>query len=251
MTQPDQTLDFIASLSLPDTDALLRQAETVPASAISATDSDSANIAGHSVVSFVSGLSPQNREDVLNSTLLMQLAASAAFDKTQQREAWFRFYTEGLGKLGWTVSNSSIEHYVPKHDAFTMDQVALDIIESAVGGAGFAPVLKKTFAALKKQPQALALFERHSDHGWLGMFQILPCSQTAEGNVSMLLNCMQFVHNALRYKILFFTYRQHEVQVYRSAQLAVLNTGVYRQVREAVLDKLGGNASQFIARLAL
>lgn len=249
MTHPTETLDFIAGLSLPDGGAPLLQTPAVPIT--DSVDTDSASIAGHSVVSFVSGLSQQNREDVLNSTLLMQLAASKAFDKAQQREEWFRFYTEGLGKLGWTVSNSSIERYVPKRDTFTMDQVALDIIEATVGGAGFEPVMKKTFAALKKQPQALALFERHSDHGWLGMFQILPCSQTAEGNVSMLLNCMQFIHNALRYKILFFTYRQHEVQVYRSAQLAVLNAGVYSQVREAVLDKLGGNAGQFVARLAL
>ncbi|WP_175653387.1 hypothetical protein [Pseudomonas sp. Marseille-P9899] len=249
MPHPTETLDFIAGLSLPDAGAPLLQSPAVPAT--DSAETDSASIAGHSVVSFVSGLSQQNREDVLNSTLLMQLAASKAFDKAQQREEWFRFYTEGLGKLGWTVSNSSIERYVPRRETFTMDQVALDIIEATMGGGGFEPVMKKTFAALKKQPQALALFERHSDHGWLGMFQILPCSQTAEGNVSMLLNCMQFIHNALRYKILFFTYRQHDVQVYRSAQLAVLDSGVYSQVREAVLDKLGGNAGQFVARLAL
>lgn len=244
MNTQTEIFDFIAALSLPDAGPPL-----LGASAEALPTGDGATIAGHSVVSFVSGLDQQNREDVLNSTLLMQLAATKKFDKVGQRQQWFRFYTEGLGKLGWTVASSAIEAYVPKQQSFTMDEVALEIIDSVAAGSGFAATAKKAFDALKEQPQALAVFESQNSH--MGMFEILPCAQTAEGNVSMVLNCMQFETNSLRHKVLFFTYQQRAIAIYRSAQLAVLNTGVYSQAREAVLEKLGAGAKRFLAHLAI
>lgn len=210
-----------------------------------------AAIAGESIVSFVAGLNQQAREDVLNSTLLMQLAASKRFNKGTQREEWFKFYTDGLGKLGWTLSNQEMERYTPSQQAFTMDNVVLDIMEQVAGGASFTPIVRRTFDSLRQQPRMLDLFLAHSNDRNVGTFQIMPCTQNSNGDVTMLLSCMQLVRNTSNDHILFFTFQKNDVIIYRSAQTSVLNSQVYGQVREAVLEKLGQHANQFVSNLAL
>lgn len=246
MTLLSKQLAFIESLVLPDLGRpLLRQS---PPGSASASD-ESAFVAGDSIVSFVSGLSLQNREDVLNSTLLMQMAADKQFDKAQQAKQWFKFYTEGLGKLGWTVSSSALQEYRPAQQSFTLDQVVLEILETVAGASGFEPVLQRTFNSLRSQPQALQVFQDNSTSGSISTFQIMPCSQTDEGDVAMLLNCMQTVKNINTKEILFFTFKSSDVRIYRSAQMAVLNTNLYSHAREAVIEKLSSSANNFLARL--
>jgi len=211
----------------------------------------SAAIAGGSILSFVAGLSQQAREDVLNSTLLMQLAASKRYNKSTEREEWFKFYTEGLGKLGWTLSSQEMERYTPNQQAFTMDDVVLDIMEHVAGGSSFTPIARRTFESLRKQPALLDVFINHSNDGNVGTFQIMPCTQNASGDVTMLLSCMQLVRNVRDDHILFFTFQKNDVLIYRSAQTSVLNSQVYSKVREAVLEKLGQHANQFVNNLSL
>ena len=223
----------------------------LPEPVIAAQAASSACVAGHSLVSFTAGLSRQNREDVLNSTLLMQLAANARYNKESERQSWFKFYIDGLGTLGWTISDGTFEAYNTSQLDFTVQQAVIAIIGGLAQGAAFTPVVAKSLAALKEDPQALALFESHSDQGVSGMFQILPCAQTEQGNVTMLLNCMQLQNKAERHRVLFFSHQSREVQLFHSTQQAVLDTRIYREVREAVLNKLGHNANQFVKQLKL
>lgn len=246
MPQLSKQLAFIESLVLPDLGRpLLRQPPPNPAS----SSDESAFVAGNSIVSFVSGLSLQNREDVLNSTLLMQMAADKRFDKTRQSKLWFKFYTEGLGKLGWTVSNSALQEYKPVQQSFTVDQIVLEILETVAGASGFAPILQRSFDSLRDKPEALQVFKENSSSGSISTFQIMPCSQTEEGDVAMLLNCMQMVKQINSREILFFTFKDSDVKIYRSAQMAVFNTKIYSHAREAVIEKLSNNANNFITRL--
>lgn len=244
-------LDFITSLELPETDHRpLLQSPPVEAGS-STGNQEGAVVVGDSLVSFVADLGQQAREDVLNSTLLMQLAASKRFDKAKQREEWFNFYTEGLGKLGWTLSHSEMQRYQPTQQAFTMNAVVLDIIEGVSGGSGFAPLARRALEALRKQPHALQLFLDNCNSGHVGTFQIMPCKQGSNGDVTMLMNCMQMVRNTTNSSILFVTFQKNDIQIYRAAQTAVLNTQTYSQVREAVITKLGDNAKRFLAQLSL
>ncbi|MHA6198525.1 hypothetical protein ACX3YG_29645 [Pseudomonas wadenswilerensis] len=243
--------DFIVSLELPET-GHRPFLQNPPAQASNSTrPEEAAVVLGDSLVSFVSGLSQQAREDVLNSTLLMQLAASKRFDKARQREEWFNFYTEGLGKLGWTVSHNEMQRYKPSAKAFTLNEVVLDIIDGVSGGSAFSPIARRTFESLRKQPHALELFLENCNDGHVGTFQIMPCTQNAEGDVTMLMTCMQVVRNTTSSSILFVTFQNNDVQIYRAAQTAVLNTQTYSQVREAVIAKLGDNAKRFLAHLSL
>ncbi|MDR0277939.1 MAG: hypothetical protein LBJ37_08645 [Paucimonas sp.] len=243
-----ELMDFIANLQLPEAGRPWLQ--TPPESSAEIVG-DSAAVAGESLVSFVSGLSQQAREDVLNSTLLMQLAASKMYDKATQREEWFKFYTEGLARLGWTLSHQEMHLYHPSQQSFTVDGVALEMIGGATGGSAFSSVAQRTFEALRKEPHALRLFLDNSNSGNVGTFQIMPCAQSVTGEVTMLLNCMQVVRNVTAREFLFMTFGKNDLRIYRSTQTSVLNVQTYAQVRQAVIAKLGQHAQRFVAHLKI
>ena len=63
----------------------------------------SAMVVAGSTVSFLPGMTKQQQEDVLDSTLLAQLAANKKHDREKQTDAWYQTYAEVLGNIGWVI----------------------------------------------------------------------------------------------------------------------------------------------------
>jgi hypothetical protein len=54
-----------------------------------------------SLVTFIDGVSGQQNEDVLNSTLLAQLAANRKHHRERDTPGWYDFYCTVLEQVGW------------------------------------------------------------------------------------------------------------------------------------------------------
>src|SRR5947199_6215051 len=71
----------------------------------------SAAVDAGSLVSFVAGVSEQHRADVLNATLLAQLAANKKFDRELDTRNWYAFYRNVLERVGWVVPDFSFTRF--------------------------------------------------------------------------------------------------------------------------------------------
>src|SRR5216683_1057876 len=87
----DRARSFISELELPALagGTVFRDSQQVLVPKI---DQPSAYVNAGSVVSFVSGVSSRNQTDVLNTTLLAQLAANKKFDREIDTVNWYKFY---------------------------------------------------------------------------------------------------------------------------------------------------------------
>jgi len=72
----------------------------------------SANVDAASVVTFVDGLSQQQKEDVLNSTLLAQLATNKQHNRERDMVGWYGTYRSVLEQVGWVSQQSSLRDQV-------------------------------------------------------------------------------------------------------------------------------------------
>jgi hypothetical protein len=213
----------------------------------------SAAVVKASIASFVSGVSAQAKDDVQNSTLLMQLAADKKFNPDTQRAEWFQFYTEGLANLGWGRVASAYSDFQPANTNVTMDQVVLEIIAQVITpeSAIYQGVVE-TFNALKNKSsnqEPLKLFDNSSTRNGTGTFQILPVAQDDSGTVIMVLTCVNATTTVQSGSFLWWHWSTSTSRMYRAAQQIVLNASVYNQVRQAVITKLGENAYNFIKDL--
>lgn len=221
-----------------------------PAKNVDSTQ-DSAFVAGNSVVSFVGGLEPQLKQDVMDSVLCAQLAADKQFpNKDTHRVERYNLYNQILSRCGWTTTNESMHKVTGLKQKFTMDQIALEIIASVVGpNKAVLEIVAMVFGALAKSPKALSLFENQAKGVDAGNFQILPCIATSDGEVIMIKTCMQFSSTKRVTKVLFWEWSNTDVSLYTAASNTTLNRRQYGVVRNTIMDKLGTSGKNFIENI--
>src|SRR3954470_20599494 len=100
ISSPAQRQSFIDSLEVPEVPKSIASAPH-RAAALRGGEAPQSFVNAGSLLSFVSGISPQNQTDVLNSTMLAQIAADKKFDREQSTIEWLKFYRQILEQLGW------------------------------------------------------------------------------------------------------------------------------------------------------
>jgi hypothetical protein len=66
-----------------------------------------------SIVSFADGVTGQQKEDLLNSTLLAQLAANRRYDRERDTLNWYDAYRSALRGVGWRSETTSSANRLP------------------------------------------------------------------------------------------------------------------------------------------
>jgi hypothetical protein len=258
--QTDRRLRFISDLVLPPSASPVLglfaapededKDEFAPVNLPSAEKQQAAAVLEDSLVSFTAGLSDQNRDDVTQSLLFMQLGANHKYSRMEEREQWYKFYYDGLSKLGWLTTDSAYQSYSPAKQSFTMDEVALEII-AAVGGQSFALLASAATKALQKSGGPLKLFENSNKSEDMSSFKMLPCIQTQRGDVSMMLNFMRFTKTVKTTHVLFWKFSSSDVRIYRDACKIQLIAETYKDLRKGIQGRLGKKSKDFIAGLEI
>jgi len=205
-----------------------------------------------SLVAFVAGVSAQNREDVLKSTLLAQLAADKKHNRENAVMEWYKFYQDVLGNIGWAVQGYIWSDYRSSKMSFTMDEAVVEIIAAAFTGQAEL-VIAAALDALRKLPKEdgrLQLFHNSSTAGKVANFQISACTET-NGTVAM--NTAAFYTTASKdiTNVLFFSFSSASDSLKKATNGQTLDSTVYGKVRTQILNKLGENAASFVAKLDL
>ena len=242
----------IQDLVLPDPSEATRGRAfpVAPAALAQDVQKPSAFIDKGSVIAFIADVSGQNREDVLNSTLLAQLAADKANNRESDVMGWYATYSNVLSKLGWVSQGFNWQKYTTQKMSFTMDEAVLEVAEAALTGQEEL-VVAAAINALKKLPKSdgrLQLFNHSASSTTEGNFQISVCTETG-GSVAM--KTMAFTYDAQQQstQVLFFAFDSNSTKLNQAVVVQDLNTAVYATVRDVVLQKPGANAKTFVLDL--
>ncbi|MFE0106449.1 hypothetical protein [Streptomyces sp. NPDC059009] len=242
------SLQFIEGLELE-----LPEMSYFPAGMALQAEEESAAVVAGSIVAFTDGLNGQQKSDVLNSTLLAQLAANKKFDREKDTARWYGFYRSVLEQVGWVVPSFSFARLSAAGSRFTVDRAAIALLQAIATGREVA-VAKAAIAALNAltdRDRRVVLFESSSHSANLGNFQIAACGVSAGDTVVMKIGAFHFQTNERVTRVLFFSFPRASTTMYQAGQTLVLNEDVYAQVRAAVIAKLGDKANQFIDELEI
>lgn len=246
-------LQFVRSLTLPPQKAVLAAHE--PLKLLSSTEA-SAAVDDQSVVCFVGGLNEQLKSDVLNSTLLAQLAASAKYPKDPSSfnydvAAWYNCYTDTLQKVGWNIQGLSFSQHQVSGSTFQVNQIVLQLLAGIATG-NTSMIVQGALEALNeakaKQSRALSLWKSHTENDANGSFQIACCSET-NGCAAMALGAFYMTSKNKIRQVLWTDFSSSDTQVQCASTRVVLNNDIYSTVRNTVVQKLGAAAASFVADL--
>jgi hypothetical protein len=215
---------------------------------------EQAFLSDKSIVSFVSQVSGQIREDVLNSMLLAQLVADKQAPIEKDMPAWYDKYTEVLRNVGWVVQNAEINDYKVAESLFEVETAILEILGASFG-ANYITLLKKTLDSLremsKKNDSKLKVFAKNTQTTKKGCFQ-LGLATEENGSIAVQLGTFLITSKNQVTTILFVKFKKDETQLdYASGQMT-LNSKLYSgAAREAIRAKLKKVVTDYIAEIEL
>ncbi|AMA44340.1 hypothetical protein [Pseudomonas alabamensis] len=213
---------------------------------------DNGAVVGDAVLGLTDRLSEQNAKDVMNCVSLAQQVANKKANKETHLGKWFDAYFEVLRYAGWNTRNYARQLYSPKARTFSMDDIALEIIQAASQGQlAFVDMARRAFGALEGNEKALNILENNSASETYATFQTLPCTETRSGVPAMVMTCIDFKKHVRQRKVLFFRFNKSDVTIYRAATQIELNIHHYSKIRNQIEDKLNKGAEDFFAGIEL
>jgi len=203
-----------------------------------------------SMVSFTKALSGQDKEDVLNSTMLAQLHANKVCDRYRDTERWYKEYVNVLENIGWVIQAFDFNQFQTQQRTFKLSEICLDLIKALVGDD--EQVMKDViavFTALSKSEDGLTLFNSKSFSSQGGNFQIIPCNKDKSGQIvaAYFGSYLDVQKTAKDY--FFFTWRSQDIKFFYSKEMVTLDQEIYSNVRQAIKDKLGSHAQDYVHNL--
>lgn len=194
------------------------------------------------VVSFVKGVSVTRRNDIVNCTLLAQLAADAAVKDTHKILEWYDVYFDTLTKLGWVLQDKGFSSHEEKADGVEAHEAILQVATTLLGAAPTAlAVVTSTINAMKsmdKDNPWITFFDRESLADESAKFQIALAEQNEDGQ--FLVNMMAFALKAdsKLTQILFVKIWRHKVSFKYLSSKVTINEAILNGIRDKVVKML-------------
>lgn len=246
-------LKFISEIELPTTELPWKRSEETRLIRSTTGDAESAQVNLGSLTSFTQNLSGRQKEDVQNSTLLAQLASNKVFDRFKKPMEWYANYTNVLSKVGWIIPAFNFDTFKPSGSQVRIYDVVLDLVSTIASGIE-VKLVARTMDALEAQSDAskqMTIWDASAASKDKGNFQIFPVDALGNGDIVMILSGMQFDVSSVHSRFLWWTWQSQTIRLQRAVTKCVLNEQIYAKVRQAVIDKLGNSANDFVAGLEI
>ena len=213
-----------------------------------------ATVVGSSVVSFVTGVTPENRRDIVNCSLLAQLAANKAVPSRDDIRTWYEAYFNALSHLGWVIQERGFVQYRESGDDFEANKAVLSVAAVLFGAAPASlSVIQSTLDAMKSMAGGpwITIFRRESQSAKAARFQITLVEPTRDNGFTVALMAFELEATAALAQALFFKFRSSEVTLRHASGRVTIDADVLMAVRSAIAEKISAYTRNYIADLPL
>lgn len=205
------------------------------------------------VVSFVKGVTNERRQDIVNSSLLAQLAANKKVpDKTRIID-WYNAYFEVLENVGWVIQDRTFSAYTQEANGLETHEAVLKAAAVFLGPAPAAlAVVTSTLEALKSMDANsswIKLFDRETKSAETAHFQIALAEQGDTDQFLVSLMAFSLKASAEITQVLFFKIRSDEVELKKFLGKVTINDEALTSVRERVKQRIAQYTNDFVAKL--
>jgi hypothetical protein len=211
-----------------------------------------AAVVGSDVVSFVTEVTPEQRQDIINASLLAQLAANKRVPDPQDLksiEDWYTAYFDVMSRIGFAVQSKGFAQYVEKADTFEAHEAIIEIVKTALAGAPAAiPLVIKTLESLKNMSQDspwITIFHRESRSANTARFQV----SAADTGSSLTVLAFGISAKATVTQVLLFKFKSNESTLQHNSSTLTINPAVLAAIRNDIAQKITKFSKDFVAGL--
>ncbi len=212
-------------------------------------------VAGSGLVMAEDGVSALTKEDIVNSTLLAQFAASTVVKDRSEVIAWYGEYFSALQRLGWVMTSQSFEEFQQSGKTVEVHKAIMSVLTTALGPGATALAMAKS--ALDGLSEAgsdagwIRLFDRQATSAKVARFQIVTAQPTASGLVNLALFAFSVQARKEVTQVLFFKFKKSEGSLKFGGGTASIDEALLGGIRDALRKKLEVAAAEFVASIEI
>eukprot|EP00118_Oscarella_pearsei_P015161 m.134584 g.134584 ORF g.134584 m.134584 type:complete len:259 (+) comp38148_c0_seq5:200-976(+) len=208
-------------------------------------------VVGRQILGGLNALNSTQREDVIDSVLIAQLAATHDFpDGKSDPDAWYNRYKEVLGNIGWVLDKFSFSRFETHLSTVEVDEVVLAALGAIQTVQERADVAKVVNALKDKENSAaFALFNEYGGHEDSGNFQV---SQAffSSNDIGLKTGASYLTMSSPSKDLFFAPLASSSIVLYEGSESMVLNEDVYSAVRQSIKEKLVTKRTTAVANIA-
>lgn len=214
-----------------------------------------AMVVGSDIVSFVQGVTPEQREDIVNSSLLAQLGAKKKVTDPTQIYDWYNVYFDVLSQIGWVIQDQGFSTYSESGEGFQAHEAILKVATALLGpGATALVAVMTTLEALKAMSADspwMTLFNRESQSANTARFQVTLAEQTKDNQFLVSLMAFGLEAKKTLTQVLFFKLETSEASLKHYSGKVTIDTDVLSSIRQDIKNRLTGFAKGYVKQLPI
>ncbi len=246
-----KALEFVAKAELPAPPPFEGREEIVQFDFNKAKNQ--AMVVGSDIISFVQGVTPERRLDIVNSSLLAQLVAAKKVPDATEVFRRYEIYFDVLSNIGWVIQDRSFSNYSDESDNFEAHEAILKVAAGLLGPATTTlAVVQATLDALKSMSTNspwITLFHRESQSANTARFQLSLVEPGPSDQFLVALMAFGLKAKAKLTQVLFFKFKSGKTKLKHCAGKVTINSAVLGGVRDEIGTKIAKFTSDYVRQL--
>jgi hypothetical protein len=212
-------------------------------------------VAGSGLVMAEEGVTAQSKEDIVNSTLLAQFAASKVVTNRSDVIAWYSEYFSALQRLGWVMTSQNFQEFQQSGKTVEVHKAIIGVLTTALGaGATALAMAKSVLDALGEAGSDagwIRLFDRETVSAKVARFQVVTAQPTVNGLVNIALFGFSVQAKKKVTQVLLFKFKKSDGSLKFGGGTASIDERLLGSVRDALRQKLQAAAAEFVASIEI
>lgn len=255
MDQHDNAVSFVESAPLPDLSKSSSglELETVPTPGLDLDKLPAGVVSGNTLIDYSAVPAAEIRSSVSLAMLFAGKTARAAMREGDDEDDWFAAYTTNLSKLGFNISQSSIQTSTFRKQGLFVHKAIIPFLTIALGGAGLGPIILAALNNLKSMEESrpwITLFDRESRQFNSQELHFAAVSADAS-NTSIRHVAARLAFDSRSTNILFFKISSANAEFESATTTMTANNSLLAVLEPTLRKRLQSDALKFIADASL
>lgn len=212
-------------------------------------------VAGSGLLMAEEGVTGQSKEDIVNSTLLAQFAASKVVPDRSDVIAWYSEYFSSLQRLGWVMTSQNFQELEQSGKTVEVHKAIISVLTTALGpGATALAMAKSVLDGLSEAGNDagwIRLFDRETVSAKVARFQVVTAQPAANGLVNIALFGFSVEAKKKVTQVLLFKFKKSDASLKFGGGTASIDERLLGSVRDALRQKLQAAAADFVASIEI
>ncbi|MBV7573974.1 hypothetical protein KW846_14855 [Pseudomonas sp. PDM32] len=234
----------------PSTMSLMSSAASNPTKELDAL------VLGNSLIGYGDKISIENMAIIENLITMSKMEANYEVPGNKDPKAWYQAFTKCMEDLGCFVPDKGYSKYNATSLKITMDNVMVDIIQAAVevakaaipGATVLSAITSSTLDALKKEPDAIKLFNFEAKNTEGVRLSTIPCEQMANGIILIAVGAVDHQGGGNDGGLLFVDWKTSSLNIFHGKSYVTFNPARYAEIKSEIEEYLGVHRKEVLVK---